>query len=371
MVVKDKRALLAAAVTIAVMSRVKLTFLIAVLVVTATVNARAQIADRLVDSEPPPDKPAQPLPTKSPKEPPPLFTVNDNIIGYYYVPTATNPGAGQTPKHVAFFNHFDVWAYGTNFLNVEYLKATNGKNPPLGTPATPCDQGAPQFPPGAEQCPGYTEIYGFFRSTLGWNQLSGTKAFAIGPLTNIEFAFGADANTDNTTLGSAKRSIQAGLQFNFETPYKGFFNVGVFAYKEWQHDGFASLFTNQAIPNPSGKVDFDPTWAVEINYSQPLGFLPSWLPLKYKALVVLHGPKGCGEPCQPLGPGLIRTTEYLTQQVLVFDVGQAVWNLPQRYVVFGGYRWWKNKFGISPDQPNGPFIGTTESTWLFGTAMKF
>ena len=85
----------------------------------------------------------------------------------------------------------------------------------------------------------------------------------------------------------------------------------------------------------------------------------------------MHGPKGCGEPCQPLGPGLLRTTEVLTQQGLVFDVGQVVWNLPRRYVIFGGYRWWKNKFGINPDQPNGYFVGTTESTWLFGTAMKF
>jgi hypothetical protein len=371
MVVKNKRTLQAAAMTIAVTSPAKLTFLIAVMAVTATVNARAQIADRFVDGPPPSDRPAQPVPTKAPSAPAPLFTVNDNILGYYYLPTATNPGAGQTPKHVVFFSHFDVWTYGTNFFNVEYLKATNGRNPPLGTPATPCDQGGPQFPPGVEQCPGYTEIYGFLRSTLGWNQIFNTKAFSIGSLTNIEFAFGVDANTDNTTLGSAKRSIQAGLQFDFETPYKGFFNVGVYAYKEWQHDGFASLFTNQATPNPSGNVDFDLTWAIEINYSQPLGFLPAWLPLKYKALVVMHGPKGCGEPCQPLGPGLTRTTEYLTQQVLVFDVGQALWNTPQRHVIFGGYRFWKNKFGISPDQPNGPFIGTTENTWLFGTAIAF
>ena len=350
---------------------VKLTFLVAVMATTASVNAWAQVADRFVDEQPPPEKPSQPLPTKAPKEPPPLFIVNDNIVGYYYLPTATNPGAGQTPKNVAFFQHFDVWTYGTNFFSVEYLKATNGRVPPFGTPAAPCDQGPPVFPPGAEICPGYTEIYGFARSTLGWNQLSGTKAFSIGPLTNIEFAFGADANTDNTTLGSAKRSIQAGLQFDFETPYRGFLNVAAYAYKEWQHDGFASTFPFQPIPNPSGNVNFDPTWAVEVNYSQPLGFLPPWLPLKYKALLVMHGPKGCGEPCQPLGPGLLRTTEYLTQQILVFDVGQALWNLPQRWAIFGGYRWWKNKFGISPDQPNGYFVGTTESTWLFGTAMKF
>ena len=229
---------------------VKLTFLVAVLATTVSVNAWAQVADRFVDEQPPPEKPSQPLPTKAPKEPPPLFIVNDNIVGYYYLPTATNPGAGQTPKNVAFFQHFDVWTYGTNFFSVEYLKATNGRVPPFGTPAAPCDQGPPAFPPGADICPGYTEIYGFARSTLGWNQLSGTKAFSLGPLTNIEFAFGADANTDNTTLGSAKRSIQAGLQFDFETPYRGFLNVAAYAYKEWQHDGFASTFPFQPIPNP-------------------------------------------------------------------------------------------------------------------------
>src|SRR5205807_3993810 len=121
-------------------------------------------------------------------------------------------------------------------------------------PAAPCDL------TGANFCPGSTEIYGLFRSTFGWNQLFHTKAFAMGPLTNIEFVVGADFNTDNTTLGSAKRSIQGGLQFDFAAPYKGFLNVGVFAYKEWQHDGFASL----GVINPSGNVDFDTTWAVEV-----------------------------------------------------------------------------------------------------------
>ncbi|HZP68534.1 MAG TPA: hypothetical protein VFB29_01205 [Pseudolabrys sp.] len=343
------------------------TFFIVVTAIMTAVSARAQVADRLADEQRPAAPPEPAKPEKVPKALPPLFIVNDNIIGYYYLPTATNPGAGQTPKHVVVFNHFDVWNYGTNFLSVEWLKATNGKNPPFGTPASPCDQGGPLYPPGAEQCPGFTEIYGFVRSTFGWNQIFNTKAFSVGPLTNIEFAVGADLNTDNTTLGSAKKSIQGGLQFDFETPYRGFLNIGAYAYKEWQHDGFASLFPFQPIPNPSGNVEFDPTWAVEINYSQPLGSLP----LKYKALVVIHGPKGCGEPCQPLGPGLVRTTEYLTQQLLVFDVGQAFWNTPQRFAIFAGYRWWKNKFGITPDQPNGSFIGTLESTWLMGAAVKF
>jgi hypothetical protein len=73
------------------------------------------------------------LPTKAPvlKAPAdvPFFFVNDNSISYHYEFTATNPGAGQTPKNVLSFTHFDVWKYGTNFFNVDWLKATSSSTP--------------------------------------------------------------------------------------------------------------------------------------------------------------------------------------------------------------------------------------------------
>jgi hypothetical protein len=302
-----------------------------------------------------------PVKTQTPPPEAPLFLVNQNSLSYAYAFTANNPGAGKTPKDILSFTHFDVWAYGTNFFNVDWLKATNGAAPPNGAPAAPCDR------LGTSDCAGYTEIYGLFRSTFGWNQIFNTKAFAVGPLTNIEFVVGSDLNTDNTTLGSAKRSIQGGLQFDFATPYKGFINVGAFAYKEWQNDGFAALGIG-GNQNLSGKVDFDATWAVEVLYVQPLGFQP--LPLTFKSLAVIHGPKGCGEPCNP-GPGLERTTEYLTQQTLALDVGKLAWGKPDQFSVWTAYRWWKNKFGIDPNQPFGPFGFTVESTWLTGATWTF
>lgn len=246
-------------------------------------------------------------------------------------------------------------------FNVDWLKATNGAAPPNGAPAAPCDF------IGTSVCSGYTEIYGLFRSTFGWNQIFNTKAFAVGPMTNIEFVVGADANTDNTTLGSAKRSIQAGLQFDFATPYKGFINIGGFAYKEWQNDGFAANGVGGGL-NLSGKVDFDATWAIEMLYVPPLAFQP--LPLTFKSFAVIHGPKGCGEPCNP-GPGLQRTTEYLTQQTLALDVGKLAWGKADQFSVWTAYRWWKNKFGIQPNQPFGTFPSTLESTWLTGATWTF
>jgi hypothetical protein len=324
------------------------------------------------------------VPIKAPPKPPappPFFIVNDNSLSTSYQFNATNPGAGFTPKWVESFTHFDVWQYGTNFFNVDLLQATNHNAPfPAanpGTPAAPCDL------TGTSNCAAYTEIYGFFRSTLGLNQLTHSTTFAGGPLTNVELAWGADANVDNTTLGSAKKSIQAGLQFDFAAPYHGFINVGTYAYKEWQHDGFASTFGPFAaggcanpLTNCSGNVNFNTTWAVEVLYKQPLGFLPDYVPVTFTSLAVVHGPKGCGEPCNTAlaatsGPGLVRTTEYLTQQMLSFDVGKPILGRTNMFSVWVAYRYWANKFGIAPGQPNGFFCCTVESTMIVGSTVAF
>jgi hypothetical protein len=297
------------------------------------------------------------LPVKAPKPPPPpppFFLVNLNSVSYSYAFHATNPGAGTTPKHVLSYTHFDVWEYGTNFFNVDWLKATNAAPPPNGTPAAPCDR------TGATGCAGYTEIYALARSTLGWNQLSHSKNFAIGPLTNIEFVAGLDVNADNTTLGSAKRSYQGGLQFDFAAPYHGFLDVSISAYKEYQNDGFAAIFG----PNFTGKVEFNTTWAVEALYVQPLGFLPEWLPVTFKSLEVIHGPKGNGEVGAPP-----RITEYLTQQTLSLDVGKMWWGKSDMVSVWAAYRYWKNKFGLDPVATG--FNATTESTGILGVTVAF
>lgn len=330
------------------MSRSKFATLALAVLSTAAAIGLAQAAD---------------IPTKAPvlKAPAeaPFFFVNDNSISYRYEFLATNPGAGKTPKHVLTFTHFDVWKYGTNFINIDWLKATS-----MQTPTS--DGGAP-----------YTEIYGFFRSTFGFNEVFGTKAFSVGPLTNVSLMIGADLNTDNTTLASAKRSIEAGLQFSFATPYKGFLNLTPTVYKEWQHDGFAVAFGGGT--NPSGNVDFKTTWGFEYLWVQPLGFIPPSIPLTFKAFGTVHGDKGCGEPCgSGAQQGLWRTVEWYAQQNLELDIGKVLGYRPGMYSVWAGYRYWVNKFGIKSQQTpaaagnsTGNFTATTESTWLVGATMAF
>ncbi|MFG3757118.1 hypothetical protein, partial [Klebsiella pneumoniae] len=108
----------------------------------------------------------------------------------------------RTAKQVFAFTHFDVWAYGTNFINLELLKSDSRD------PASPC---LPTVGV-ANNCAGAMEFYGLFRSTFGWNQLFNTKAFSVGPLSNISFIVGADGETENQFLAPNKKDVVAGLQ---------------------------------------------------------------------------------------------------------------------------------------------------------------
>src|SRR3984957_15949623 len=171
----------------------------------------------------------------------PFFLVIDDRVTYSWMPRGTDPGAftvnpngsvnGTTPKSVYSFTHFDVWGYGTNFFTISMLKS--GHN----DPASPCTEPGQIFVGAGGTvngvgCAGSTEFYGLFRSTFGWNEIFGTKAFSMGPLHNISFEIGADIEGENTYLAPAKRDGVLGLQFAFDLPYKGFFNVAPLAYRE-------------------------------------------------------------------------------------------------------------------------------------------
>src|SRR5579863_1136587 len=226
----------------------------------------------------------------------PFFLVVDDRVTFSYIFTGTDPGVfsvkpggasfnGNTAKSVYSFTHFDAWAYGTNFFTISTFKSDHND------PASPCTNagGFNSNVPGGggfgsafnpAGCAGATEIYGLLRSTYGWNEIFGTKAFSMGPLHNISFEIGADANSENNYLAPAKRDFVGGLQFAFDLPYKGYINVAPMAYKEINHNAFNQCGTAfaGAIPgincNLDGNTDFHTTWAVEINYYMDLGFLP-------------------------------------------------------------------------------------------------
>src|SRR4029077_10060910 len=190
------------------------------------------------------------LPVKAAKKAPdlPFFLVIDDRVSFSYMPKGTDPGMwsvrpdgsinGTTAKQVYSFTHFDLWAYGTNFFTISMFKS--GHN----DPASPCTAPGVNINGTASDCAGATEIYGVFRSPLGWNELFNTKTFTMGPLHNISFEVGMDANSENTYLAPAKRDVVAGLQFAFDLPYKGYINVAPLAYWEFSnHNAFTQCGT--------------------------------------------------------------------------------------------------------------------------------
>jgi hypothetical protein len=334
----------------------------------------------------------------------PFFFVIDDRVTYSWMPKGTDPGAfsvrpdgsinGKTAKSVYSFTHFDAWAYGTNFFTISLFKSDHND------PASPCTNagviqtggfGGPVTP---ANCAGATEIYGLFRSTFGWNEIFNTKAFSLGPLHNISFEVGADANSENNYLAPAKRDFVAGLQFAFDLPYKGYFNVAPLAYKEINHNAFDQCGSAFAGPTPGlncivdGNTDFKTTWAVETNYYMDLGFLPESMQFfSISGRAAWYGPKGDqNSPLVGTGVGRFSTatkTEFNSEPIrLTFDASKAFMGPKYSHFVdvWVAYRYWQNKFGLDHNASPGvctiPATGQstntcTESTVYTGVTVKF
>ena len=238
----------------------------------------------------------------------PFWIVNDNSWSYAWAFHATDPFVGATNKQILSFTHFDVWRYGTNFFNIDGLKSD------LRDPATPCGFGAPGLANAG--CEGATEIYGFFRSTLGWKQLWGFQGY--GWLSNISFKVGGDYNTENNAASPAKRDVVAGLQFDFDLPFGIHLAVSPLAYFEKNHNAFITTPT-------SGVRYFETTYRVESLLSVPLG--PKGTPFSFTSLFAIQGPKGTGVSVT-VPPSFETKTEVFTQQKISFDVGSVTFNKP-------------------------------------------
>lgn len=310
------------------------------------------------------------LPVKSAAAPPPdppLFFVNDNRLTYAYQFSGTEPGEpGKTSKQVVAFTHFDVWAYGTNFSNLLLIKDGHGG------PATPC----PVFQNSG--CAGQTEFYGLLRSTFGFNQIFNTKTLTIGPLQNVSFEVGGDAEVSNSLLAPAKKALVAGLQFAFNLPYQGYFNVAPLYYKEWDHISYLTpFFTSPSTGILDGNISEQGTWALELNYYMPLSFLPESIPLSLSGRMGFYGARGTGTSLTI--PGWLPTkTEIESEPIrLTLDASKALWGPKYSHHVdiWVAYKYWQNKYGL--DHTKSPYcqglnIGScTESSLYSGLSIKF
>jgi hypothetical protein len=348
------------------------------------------------------------LPVKAKAKPAdlPFFLLIDDRVTFSYIFQAKQPGMwstnpngtvnSNTTKQVYSFTHFDIWQYGTNFFTISLFKSDHND------PANPCFNAGLAVNPFAgitpANCAGASEIYGLFRSTVGFNQLAGSKMFSWGPLTNISFEFGMDANAENRYFGAAKRDVVGGLQFEFALPYKGYFNASPLVYYEfYNHNGFAQCGSGFSGPVPypnagatcllDGNTSFKPTWALETNYYMDLGFLPESVQyFSISGRAAWYGKKGTDTNPLPVNAanGVFNSAvEFNSEPIrLTFDASKAMWGGKYSHFVdvWVAYRYWQNKFGLDHNAafactsgvPAGQNNGScTESSGYAGVTVKF
>lgn len=336
----------------------KLTIVVAVTMLGTLQPIASALA---ADASPPPTKaiPLKPVP------PIPFFYINDNRLTIAYAPNGSTPNIPQrVQEEVLAYTHFDAWAYGTNFLN--FVVTKNDK----GAPSAPCS--VPN-----QGCAGAIAPFATFRSTLGFNELSDSKAFSFGPLRDISFVAGADGGSRNTTSGLVFYGVTAGLQFAFDLPYKGYINIAPMIYKEWIYLGTTTPFGPFKPGIPDGISDLNPTWAVDANYYMDLGFLPETVPLAISGRMSIIGPGGFGYAAGQLPAAAFpkTVTQFYTEPFrLTLDASKMIWGKQYSHDldVWVAYKYSQNILAL--DHNLAPVCkggACTESTVYTGVTVKF
>lgn len=320
-----------------------------------------------------------PSTTTAPKRAPRYF-LNDTSISFTYFSSATDPGvsgsAGSVPggipgksntfsRYSFSLDHFDVWKYGTNQIHGEFNQY--GSNDPVN---------------GIPGAVGTREFLGLWTGTLGFNELSHSKAFSSVLTKDASLMLNFSAESENNFHAPEMEAIAPGLQFTLKLP--GVVNIGIAGMKEWNHNTYSACgpaepfsgvayvgFQGQCIGGgtSSGNTSMDWTWKINSFVSEPLTFLPSNLPLTFQNQLNVTGPKGTGLSAGQcvalgcaggLGPhdafGINNTkTEVFEDGRLSIDASKVRGGTPGTWDIYLGYRYWYNKYGQN------------HKDWLFAT----
>ncbi len=278
-------------------------------------------------------------------------------------PSGFCPGTDNSFNKFQFeATHFDVWKYGTDFYDIAAIKSD--KNDPIR---------------GLAGASGAVEFYGFARSTLSFNALSGTKWFSTWLTKDVALEWGGDANSENNQLSPEVRKLDLGLSFTLNLP--GTVNLGVLAQKEWNYNSFMEVnnqFTGCVGLAACFTGDRSFKWAprLELAISEPLTFFP-YLPLTWNSFTGITFPKGSGISATQqaalggftgLSTWNVDTNETKTEVFednrIVLDISKLWWNKAGIWEGYVGWRYWYNKFGT--DHNNGDFanVGCTQAVAL-------
>ena len=246
--------------------------------------------------------------------------------GFFVANPGGEKGSRDVNKIVVNFGHFDIWDYGSNFVDVDVL-FSDANEPALNSSG------------------GSTELYGVYRGQLSPDKIFGMNT-KIGPFSAINWEIGGDAETENTAFAPDKKVFVTGPNFHIDLPDFGFITMGVHFYKEWSNNGIAGGLAPLHIPgsNFHTPVNFAPAPEFEFVWLYHMGW--TGLPLDFQGFMNVVLPKGIN------GFGGNTYTEILAVPRLSLDFGKLIGMKPHKTILFLQAELWEHKFG-NPSELSG------------------
>lgn len=239
---------------------------------------------------------------------------SDTSISYRYGTQFREPYNDQDIiKNIFALTHASSFAYGQNFVNIDFL-ISNNKDP-----STPGGSGA-------------QEAYAVYRNTLDVGKILG-KDLNNGVIRGYGLTTGFDLNTKNDYgYGSKKRMFVIGPQISMDTP--GFWNIGVLELRE----------SNAPVGHPER---YYYKWHPMLTsaWLYPFPFMEGRL--QFEGFVNYIAAKGRDEFGNPTKP----ETDFDGQ--VMFDVSGFAGGRKGLFRLGVEYQFWKNKFGNDHNGPAG------------------
>jgi nucleoside-specific outer membrane channel protein Tsx len=224
-------------------------------------------------------------------------TWSDNSVGVRHGSTFSEAGVGEgIKKTISSFTHASGDRLGANYFTIDVYKSDRND-------------------PAANSSDGAQELYGLYQRTFSLSALTGHSG-GYGPLQDISLLLRADMGSKNTAFARRPRKYRVGLVTPIPVKAGGFWDVGLSAYKESNHNGIVG-----------SAVSFDPTWSLTSAWNIPAG------PGAFGGFLSVTGPKGRD------GFGNKTKTETLLRAGYLFNIGQS------GFKAGVAYEYWRNMYG--------------------------
>ena len=161
---------------------------------------------------------------------------------------------------------------------------------------------------------------------------------------DITFEVGANLESKNSSYAPGERTLYIGPRLDFALP-RGFFNVGLHARKEWNHEGVLGR-----------SEDYDPDFNVEPTWMIP--FALGKMHLAYSGFADYNTAKGKDSF------GSETVGEFLVRNFLAIDIGAPLFHRDQLLEVHAGFWYWHNEYGKPSSDP-----GAEQMTPIVGLAF--